>query len=104
MRQDYKGRIGLCEPFMNTRRACPALWLASAAVALIASGRSALLPASRQEVVSDRTRYEDKPKSLSAVEVQGATHEDVYRAGLQPRRNPLGASQGLGDLMLHTAR
>lgn len=89
---------------MNTRRACPALWRAIAAVFPDTGGRSTPRPAYRQEVVRDGTRLEDKVKSLLVIEAQEATHEDVDRAGLQPRRNPPGALQGLGDPMLHMVR
>lgn len=84
---------------MNTRRASPALWLVVAIAAWASSGCSTLLPAAKQEVVSDWTSYEDAVNSLAAIEAHKATRDDVHRAGLDPRLNPAITVLHFGDVL-----
>lgn len=63
--------------FTNTLRAPPALWLAIAAVALATNDCSTLLAATKQEVASDWTSYEDAVKSLPVIEAHETPRADV---------------------------
>lgn len=64
---------------------------AGPALALICSlllqGCSALLPRTKNEVISSWTGYDDAVKSLAAIAPYTATREDVHRLGLDPRTN-----------------
>jgi hypothetical protein len=72
-----------------------AVMLASAAL----GGCSTLLPASKQEVVSQWNSYDNAAASLAAIEPYTATRADVHRQGLDPRTNPAVIVMHFGDVL-----
>ena len=64
------------------------LRLAVATIVLALSGCTALLPASKQETVSDWGSYDQALKSLRAIAPYKTVRADVHGAGLDPHVNP----------------
>lgn len=82
-----------------THRISVGVWLAAAIAGVALSGCSTLLPASKKEVVSDWTSYDNAVKSLSATEPYKATRTDVHRQGLDPQFNPAITVLHFGDVL-----
>jgi hypothetical protein len=72
---------------------------ASVLTAAALGGCSTLLPASKQEVVSTWSSYDNAVDSLAAIEPYTATRADVHRQGLDPRSNPAVTLMHFGDVL-----
>jgi hypothetical protein len=79
------------------RGAAACLWVG------LLGGCAALLPSSRNEVVSAWNSYDDAVQTLAALEPLRATRRDVHVQGLDPHHDPSITVLHFGELLLRFA-